>query len=68
MDFIPGVNDNDGETKFCLFQGVDGETDAPDDKAMRPSAGLDQGAVSDQNYYDPDCGNQKTDARPTVGQ
>jgi hypothetical protein len=36
MDFIPGVNDNDSELKFCLFQDVDGETDAPDDKDMRP--------------------------------
>ena len=36
MDFPADVNDNDSEPKFYLFLGVDGETDAPDDKAMRP--------------------------------
>jgi len=36
MDFPADVNDNDGKTKFCLFQDVDGETDAPDNKDMRP--------------------------------
>jgi hypothetical protein len=36
MDFRADVNDNGSEPKSCLFQDVDGETDAPDDNAMRP--------------------------------
>jgi hypothetical protein len=67
MDFPAEVNDSDSEPKSCLFQDVDGETDAPDDKAMRPFNPPDQGIVSDPNHYDQKTSNRQADARPALG-